>query len=360
MERRPLSQGDTRSRGERDADLNFCHHRHSALHAVAGDHSLWCDLVLVEVGCRPVEATAVVLVVTSTKVLLRVAATGFTLTVYLRDVVQVRRVGPANAVELHVVVPATAAPHGRASHGTSAVVHRLYRVRPSGCGGDRGRACGELFHLLSSALPPSLQPWCEEADVDDAVAWYLQPDACAMLPPELLEQAGLREWSSDPYTWNTGATRTAADRSASPPVWRGEDTPTAHAAASARRRPLAPMHLADATHEDNTGHLRTIYVAPSPSFWRLPRSAQRVPHERPASAVAGVADWAATAAMHTRPTQVSSDANSSIDSREPPMAALQDERRHRRRAVPASAPSSPSWMPTQPPLHVEYGPITSG
>ncbi|KAG5500691.1 hypothetical protein JIQ42_04714 [Leishmania sp. Namibia] len=267
-----LSPGDTRSRGQREADLFTCLRPPSA----AGTHSVWCNLVLVEVGCRPLEATNVVFVVTRSKALLRVVATGFLFTVHLQDIVQVRHVVPAHAVELHVKVPLNSLSEEhlhpeREEHVT--LTHRLYRVYPKKRGRHCTSTCAELFRLMTPLLPVHAQQVSEESDLDDAFAWYERVDARSMLPRTFREEVGLRELESishlQPHTpFSAGVARlaaTSAEAQRHPPTWR--QARSALSLESPCRGFLAPADLFD--DADVAGHLRRIYVVPSPGFWRL-------------------------------------------------------------------------------------------
>ncbi|CAJ1025562.1 hypothetical protein, conserved [Leishmania lindenbergi] len=274
-----LSPGNTRSRGQREAD-RFAHPQPSC---EKGEHSVWCDIRLVEVGFRPLEATNVLLVVTCRKIFLRVVATGFVFTIHLEDIVQVRHVVPAHAVELHVEVPSPASLEDHKLPGCEKwyvpATHRLYRIYPKQRGsGSSSSACAQLFQVITSLLSAHAQQASEESDLDDAIAWYERTDACSMLPYHLCEEVGLRELESASYAlphiaFAAGVTRlsaTHAEVQQHPPTWR--QAQSALPLASSCSGLLAPGGLFGELGVDVPGHLRRIYVVPSPGFWRLPKA----------------------------------------------------------------------------------------
>ncbi|AYU79129.1 hypothetical protein, conserved [Leishmania donovani] len=276
--RHRLSPGDTRSRGQREADL-FAHRQPSS---GTGEHSVWCDLILVEAGFRPLEARNVVLVITRSKVLLRVVATGFALTIHLQDIVQVRHVVPARAVELHVEVPLAASPeehnHPGPERWCTVAKNRLYRVYPKECGRYSTSACAQLFQLITSLLPAHVQQASEESHLDDAVAWYERVDACSMLPYHLSEEVGLRELDSISYSLPHLSSSASVARLAAFHAEARQHPPTRRQARSALslgsscRGFRAPSDFFDDADMAMAPHLRQIYVVPSPSFWRLPKA----------------------------------------------------------------------------------------
>lgn len=242
---------------------------------------MWCDLILVEAGFRPLEARNVVLVITRSKVLLRVVATGFALVIHLQDIVQARHVVPAHAVELHVEVPSAASPEDYNHPGRekrTVTTNRLYRVYPKERGRDSTSACAQLFKLITSLLPAHVQQASEESNLDDAVAWYERVDACSMLSYHLSEEVGLRELDSISYSLphlssSASVTRPAAFQAEArqyPPTRR--QARSALSLGSSCRGFRAPSDMFDDAHMATTPHLRRIYVVPSPSFWRLPKA----------------------------------------------------------------------------------------
>lgn len=270
---RPLSPGRTGGREQqREADA-FARGRPPNR---PGEHSVWCDLAMVERGYYPLVARGVVVVLTEEKVLLRVASTAFTFTVHVQDVVQVRHVVPKSVVELHVRLPGAA--------GVSAP-QRLYRLAVTE---HLPGMSAQLFHTLVNQLPlPFQRRAAAETFTDAAAADYLVEQPRSLLPPELLDDAGLRE-----VEWieaaQLGCSKTAPAvffaSPATPPPLPGpfESAPaTANhpfnvSALQESRRAAASTPPAAAV---STGHLRKIYVAPSPSFWRLPKHAAPVPRQ---------------------------------------------------------------------------------
>ncbi|CBZ27373.1 conserved hypothetical protein [Leishmania mexicana MHOM/GT/2001/U1103] len=416
--RHRLSPGDTRSRGQRDADL-FAHRQPSS---GTGKHSLWCDLILVEAGFRPLEARNVVLVITRSKVLLRVVATGFALAIHLQDIVQVRHVVPAHAVELHVEVPSVASPEDHNHPGPekwcAMATNRLYRVYPKERGRDSTSACAQLFQLITSLLPAHVQQASEESDLDDAVAWYERVDACSMLPYHLSEEVGLRELDSVSYSLPHLSSSASVTRSEAFHAEARPHPPTRRQARFALslvgscRGFRAPSELFDDIDMAMVPHLRQIYVVPSPSFWRLLKASSPstpshlLSHERwtPPRLHHNVsAEWASRSASlssstrqqhHTlrltpespstffamaapasryqlhhsetrnqEPTHSSPAVGVGMGRREPSLTAGMCSLRPLTTRTPPflSSPSArSSWRAAQRPVNLEYGPTTSG
>ena len=408
-----------------------------------GDHSVWCDLVLIERGCYPLLARGVVVVLTEDKVFLRVAATAFTFTVHLQDVVLVRHVVPKDVVELHVCLPdasrtASQQPtdhfeqnypgFSSSSSSPTTAAQRLYRLTLT----DHDTLlCARLFRTFVDLLPlPSQQQQqravAVETFADDAVAAYLVEQPCSILPLDLLDCAGLREieWVED--AWATPTAAAAATSATSVHHVAGPSTPCAppHPYNEPARNAVVTDGSAAAllAHEASTGHLRTIYVAPSPSFWRLARHAstshpqegrlkwstargqtslpqpevQRIlqggplpadvawPFSSPASLsssssssfVHPQAHWEpalaspspassqpAQASFHSpsqkpRPTRRSTQETVAMSSRKSSLMA--DMCGLRPLVAPASAPSSHTSQNTDRTLTVQYGPVVSG
>ncbi|KAG5477699.1 hypothetical protein LSCM1_04995 [Leishmania martiniquensis] len=414
-----LSPADTSSRDKRKAD-RITHLRPSS---TTGRHSVWCDLILVEVGYRPLESTNVVLVVTDRKVLLRVVATGFVFTVYLQDIVQVRHVVPAHAVELHVVVPSTAVSEERHLPELEeyvAAAHRLYRVYPKERGRHCTSLCAELFLVMAPLLPPHAQQVSEESDVDDAFTWYERIEARSLLPGKLQEEVGMRELERisnplprTPSSGGVARLATTHTRAQQHSKTRGQGR-LARSLASSCRGFLGPADLFDDV--GMASHLRRIYVVPSPDFWRLSKgSPPSAPptlrsHEKCSpshlhhDASAGVESLRAfdspvtTEQQHTSKrmpkshgTFFATSAPVPIQQTPPrvPSGAAENERSLHRppctyssmrgRALPstantcslhpftvptpplpASSSARPSWLHAQQPVNLEYGPTASG
>ncbi|GET88885.1 hypothetical protein, conserved [Leishmania tarentolae] len=275
---RRLSPVDARSCGQREPDLLT----HFYPSSDTGEHGIWCDLIFVEVGFRPLEARNLELGITRSKVFLRVAATGFTFTIHVRDVAQVRHVIPAHAIELHVEVPSAASPddHSHRSREKSCTVatNRLYRVYPKESGFGSSNACEQLFQLITSILPAHVQQVSEESDLDDAVAWYERVDACSMLAYYLSEEVGLRELGSVSHFSPHSCSLASRSRSAALHSESQLHSSARRQARSARsltsscRGFPAPSNLLDDVDRSASPSLHRIYVAPSPSFWRLPKA----------------------------------------------------------------------------------------
>ncbi|KPA79054.1 hypothetical protein ABB37_05587 [Leptomonas pyrrhocoris] len=131
----------------------------------------------------------------------------------------------------------------------------------------------QLFRALVDVLPaPSQrQDIAEETVVDDAVFAYVVDRPRSMLPTDLLDRAGLRE-----IEWMESAQQKPLN---TPPPPSCE---TASNIGVSSRKNNCRDDAADASAalpgpSTSTGHLRIIHVAPSPSFWRLPRQAFPAP-----------------------------------------------------------------------------------
>ncbi|KPI88935.1 hypothetical protein ABL78_1980 [Leptomonas seymouri] len=360
-----------------------------------GAHSVWCDLVLVERGYYPLLARSVVVVLTQDKLFLRVAATAFTFTIYFRDVLQLRYVVPNDVVELHVRLPdASSSPPVEGHHTDGCATQRLYRVAVT----ERHTGVGaQLFRtLVASLFLPSPQCVAEETFTDDAVFAYLVDQPCSMLPQHLLDRSGLREieWveRTPPIPLSTPSARSSANSVMPPPL--PPPPPLCGPANSAVIPPsgddgagVTTASAALPSYSTTTGHLHKIYVAASPAFWKLPRSAsptrQRdlpltwpcvreqtsLPHAENDATVHGALPVNSPSTSQppytghrahneTPPAHNLTPDIADTNSRESSLAAGVYDQRFL--AAIASAPSSRTSLRTDRTLKVQYGPITSG
>lgn len=152
-----------------------------------GHHSVWCELALVEAGCRPVAARNVVCVVADTKLFLRITATGFLFTILYTDITSVRHIVETGTVELHAAI----APLSREAMGEAGMLRppqRLYVLRPK-----HATEGEQLYAVLLGQIPREAQQQSKQLHVGQSTLMAREGTTRSLLTDELLRATGLEE-----------------------------------------------------------------------------------------------------------------------------------------------------------------------